>query len=380
MVAIVDEIICRADKSSSSDIHIDPRLDDVRIRFRIDGVLHEVCSIPRSVHGELVARIKIISGLRIDEKVVPQDGRMTVGDALDIRVTVIASYYGESIIMRLLRRTPVIKTLPELGFSLQDQKQITKALRSMRGLVLVTGPTGSGKTTTLYSLLALVDDPSISTVTIEDPVEYAMSHARQIQVQQRRGINFINGLRSILRQDPDVIMVGEIRDHETAAIATSAALTGHLVFSTLHTNDALSTVSRFVEMGIEPYLISATLRLVISQRLVRKLCEHCKCPIEIGAQEYSVIEKYAMDQFCALESPSVFCAKGCEMCGGIGYRGRTVVSEILPVSDQIGNLITQKQSLTIKELADMRSIGQQAVTKYMQGVTSFDEVMKILHE
>ncbi|HAO64725.1 TPA: type II secretion system protein GspE, partial [Candidatus Taylorbacteria bacterium] len=211
IVLQVDQIIDRARKSGASDIHIDPFSEEVRIRFRIDGILHNICSMPKSTHGEFVARIKIISGLRIDERIVPQDGRLTVGDDLDIRVTIIASYYGESIVMRLLRRTKSVQTLEDLGFSEKDQEKMIQALKARQGLILVTGPTGSGKTTTLYSLLTLVDNPSVSTVTIEDPVEYAMTHARQIQVQQKRGINFANGLRSILRQDPDVIMVGEIR-------------------------------------------------------------------------------------------------------------------------------------------------------------------------
>ena len=389
IVRLVDEVIDRASKYGASDIHIDPRADDVRIRFRIDGVLHDVCAISKTIHSEFVARIKIISGLRIDERIVPQDGRLTVGDDLDIRVTIIASYYGESIVMRLLRRTANIQTLSDLGFSDEDQEKITKALRLRQGLILVTGPTGSGKTTTLYSLLALVNDTSVSTVTIEDPVEYAMTHVRQIQVQQKRGINFANGLRSILRQDPDVIMVGEIRDYETAAIATSAALTGHLVLSTLHTNDAISTVTRCVEMGIEPYLVSATLRLVVSQRLVRKLCVHCRQAAEISLKELMVIKKYChknsgldcIEFFDSqMEYLPVYVAQGCEKCNGTGYFGRTVVAEVLLITEQIGQMIVSKQPVNSKALVDMKTIGQQAIMKYMQGVTSFDEALKILHE
>lgn len=374
IVRLVDEIIERAKVCGASDIHIDPRSDDVRIRFRIDGVLYDVCTLPRATYGEFVARIKIISGLRIDERIVPQDGRLTVGDTLDIRVTIIASYYGESIVMRLLRRTASVHTLSELGFSSEDQEKLVKVLRSREGLILVTGPTGSGKTTTLYSLLALIDDTSVSTVTIEDPVEYAMSHARQIQVQQKRGINFVNGLRSILRQDPDVIMVGEIRDYETAAIATSAALTGHLVFSTLHTNDAISTVTRCVEMGIEPYLVAATLRLVVSQRLVRKLCIECRQSREISIRERVVLEKYA-------GTPSlIYVAKGCEKCNGTGYFGRTVVAEILPITEQLGQMIIEKRPINVNFLVGMKTISNQAVEKCIQGITSFDEAIKILHE
>jgi type IV pilus assembly protein PilB len=376
----VDEIIEKAQRCGASDIHIDPCSDDVRVRFRIDGSLHDVCTIPRETHGEFVARIKIISGLRIDERIVPQDGRLTVGDTLDIRVTIIASYYGESIIMRLLRRTASVQTLSELGFSVEDQEKIIQVLQSRQGLILVTGPTGSGKTTTLYSLLDLMNDSSVSTVTIEDPVEYAMAHARQIQVQQKRGINFVNGLRSILRQDPDVIMVGEIRDYETAAIATSAALTGHLVLSTLHTNDAVSTITRCVEMGIEPYLVAATSRLVISQRLVRKLCLECRQTVPIGAKERVVVEKYGGVTFVNSFSVSVYAAQGCEKCNGTGYSGRTVVAEILPITEQLGQMIVEKRRVTADLVTGMKTISYQAVTKYIQGVTSFDEVIKILHE
>ncbi len=378
---MVDEIIDRAQKCEASDIHIDPRSQDVRIRFRIDGVLHDVCTLSKMTHGELVARIKIISGLRVDERIVPQDGRLTVGDVLDIRVTVIASYYGESIIMRLLRRTSNVQTLSELGFSAEDQEKIVKVLQAKQGLILVTGPTGSGKTTTLYSLLSLVNNDSVSIVTIEDPVEYAMSYARQIQVQQKRGINFVNGLRSVLRQDPDVIMVGEIRDHETAAIATSAALTGHLVLSTLHTNDAVSTVTRCVEMGIEPYLVAATLRLVISQRLLRKLCLTCRCLVDMDMSERIVIEKYAdLSSLLDKNNFSVYIARGCEKCNGTGYCGRTVVAEILPVTEQLGQTIMTKKPIGAADTFGMKTIKHQAVMKYVQGVTSFEETMKILHE
>jgi len=387
IVQLVDEVIDRAGKCNASDIHIDPRADDVRIRFRIDGVLHDVCAMSRSLHGEFVARIKIMSGLRIDERIVPQDGRLTVGEVMDVRVTVIASYYGESIIMRLLRRTKSVQTLLELGFNHDAEQAIDKVLHARQGLVLVTGPTGSGKTTTLYSLLALVDDPCLSTVTIEDPVEYAMSHARQIQVQQKRGINFANGLRSILRQDPDVIMVGEIRDHETAAIATSAALTGHLVLSTLHTNDALSTVVRCIEMGIEPYLVAATLRLVISQRLVRKLCRDCLKPVQISQIELAMIQKYDAENIHQTLTtqptddtrPLAYAARGCEKCNGTGYAGRTVVSEILPITEKIRDMIIDKKPMHSHSLLlGAETIRHQAVSKYLDGLTSFDELIKIL--
>ena len=380
IVQFVDEIIGRAEVCRASDIHIDPRSDDIRIRFRIDGVLQDVCIMPKAFHSEFLARIKILSGLRIDERVVPQDGRMTFGQTLDIRVTVVASYYGESIVMRLLNRTAKVKTLGELGFTTLDQEIIDNALQAEQGLILVTGPTGSGKTTTLYSLLSLINDTSVSTVTIEDPVEYAMAHARQIQVQQKRGVNFANGLRSILRQDPDVIMVGEIRDKETATIATGAALTGHLVLSTLHTNDAISTIARCIEMGVEPYLVAATLRLVVSQRLVRRLCNKCKHAVRISLSERLLIEKL-IGGFNKL-SEQVFEAKGCESCNNTGYLGRIVVAEILPITTKFGEMIAE--GVPIEKLRAGVFLGgtirHRAVDKYLQGVTSFKEIIKILHD
>ena len=384
IVRLVDSLIQHADKNRASDIHIDPRSSDVRVRFRIDGVLHDVCLMSRTIHSEFVARIKIIAGLRIDERIVPQDGRLTIGETLDVRVTTVASYYGESIVMRLLHRTASVQTLAELGFNDYDQVKICQALSHEQGLILVTGPTGSGKTTTLYSLLALVADDSVATVTIEDPVEYAMPNARQIHVQQKRGVNFANGLRSILRQDPDVIMVGEIRDHETAAIATNAALTGHLVFSTLHTNDALSTVTRCVEMGVESYLLGATLRLIVSQRLVRKLCLSCKQESTLCVSERAVIQKYITDGSNQNQKISVSLAKGCVECNGTGYCGRTVVSEVLPINDSLREIITEKQPVSVLRKAaidfGLVSIGRQAVSKYLQGITSFEEIIKIIHE
>ena len=335
----------------------------------------------RDIYDEFVARVKIISGLRIDERIVPQDGRLTMSGDLDVRVTIVASYYGESIVMRLLRRTAKVQTFSELGFSAEDQAQISQALKSRHGLILVTGPTGSGKTTTLYSLLALTDNADVSTVTIEDPVEYVIAHARQIQVQQKRGVNFVNGLRSILRQDPDVIMVGEIRDQETASMATSAALTGHLVFSTLHTNDALSTITRCVEMGIEPYLVAATLRLVISQRLVRKLCLNCRRVADLGESELLALEEYLDLLISQKNQPLiVYSAVGCEKCNGTGYSGRTVVSEILPMTDQLKQNVLEKKVTQGRSFIENNTIGHKAVGKYLQGVTSFEEIMKILHE
>ena len=380
IVKLVEDLIDSADKNGASDIHIDPRANDVRIRFRIDGVLQDVCVFPKVVHNEFAARIKIISGLRIDERIVPQDGRLTVGDRLDIRVTTINSYYGESVIMRLLRRTATVETLETLGFSQEDQEAIMKSLQNKQGLILVTGPTGSGKTTTLYSLLSIVNDNSVSVVTIEDPVEYAISNARQINVQQKRGINFANGLRSILRQDPDVIMVGEIRDHETISIATSASLTGHLVLSTLHTNDAVSTIVRCVEMGIEPYLVAATLRLVINQRLIRKLCPNCKRAIEISSAERAMMEKFSIksDSINTSNLP-VYEAVGCDKCRGTGYLGRTVISEVLPITEKLAQMIVENKSLAQAQL-NIKSLGHQAAIKYVQGVTSFEEAIKVINQ
>ena len=396
IVRLVDEIIERAEKCGASDIHIDPRADDVRIRFRIDGSLHDVCTMPRATHGEFVARIKIISGLRIDERIVPQDGRLTVGESLDIRVTVIASYYGESIVMRLLRRTASVQTLSELGFSFADQEQIVQVLRSRQGLILVTGPTGSGKTTTLYSLLSLVNDSVTSVVTIEDPVEYAMSHVRQIQVQQKRGINFVNGLRSILRQDPDVIMVGEIRDHETAAIATSAALTGHLVLSTLHTNSAAGAMPRLLDMKVEAFLLVSTLDIVIAQRLVRHLAESKEKYFLDDAELASLGKLVNLDRILKLligeriVAPTTtwkqvpFYKPKKSPDAEDGYKGRIGINEVLKMTPTVKDLVMRGETADKIEAQakteGMVTMLEDGIFKAVQGETTIEEVLRVVTE
>ena len=281
IIHLVDYLVEKAQISRASDIHIDPSQDTVRIRLRIDGVLQNVFDFPKNIHGEVISRIKVLARLRTDEHQATQDGRFrhqfsNAQDFVDIRVSIAPTYHGENCVMRLLSDKAENFDLESLGFSESDQKKITDALKKPYGMILATGPTGSGKTTTLYTIIKMLNSPEVSIITIEDPIEYAVNDIEQIQVNPRTSLTFANGLRSILRQDPNIIMVGEIRDAETANIAVNTALTGHLLLSTLHTNDSATTLPRLLDMGIETYLVASTVSIAIGQRLVRKICDHCK--------------------------------------------------------------------------------------------------------
>ena len=281
IINLIDCLIEKAHISQVSDIHLDPAQDNVRVRFRIDGVLQEVLELPKKIHGEIISRIKVLSKLRSDEHQATQDGRFRhvfpeTEKFLDLRVSIVPTYHGENVVLRLLSDKAENFSLESLGFSESDRKKILGAIKKPNGMILATGPTGSGKTTTLYTLIKMLNSPDVSIVTIEDPIEYAVDNIEQIQVNPHKGLTFANGLRSILRQDPNIIMVGEIRDAETASIAVNTALTGHLLLSTLHTNDAATTLPRLLDMGIEEYLVASTVNIAIGQRLVRKICEQCK--------------------------------------------------------------------------------------------------------
>ena len=316
VVELVDSIVTFALYRNASDIHIDPSPNGTVIKFRIDGVLTVIDTLLRDTHEEVIARIKVVSGLRTDIHFVPQDGRFKFAQLsfnCDVRVSIIPTHYGENAVLRILKNDKEIPTLGSLGFSELDVDRILTSLSLHQGMILVTGPTGSGKTSTLYTLIASLATNKNSIITLEDPIEYAIPDVRQIQINSKHGITFANGLRSIVRQDPDIIMVGEIRDKETAVIATNVSLTGHLLLSTLHTNSALGAIPRLVDMGIDPYLVASTLSLVIAQRLVRKTCRVC-----FGA------------------------GCGCLVCDGSGYKGRTVVAETLMVDDEMRKYIIQK--------------------------------------
>ncbi|CAN5727000.1 hypothetical protein BH11PAT2_BH11PAT2_06610 [soil metagenome] len=387
---LTDAFITDAYERGVSDIHIDPEPSGIRVRMRVDGLLVDAYQFPTTVHAELIARLKILSGLRTDEHFAPQDGRFrftprSANDEsswIDIRISIVPTYYGENAVLRLLSSHAEHFSLAELGMHPDDERLAHHALSRSTGMVIVTGPTGSGKTTTLYTLIRILAKRSVSLVTIEDPVEYSMPGVRQIQANQRTGLTFAKGLRSILRQDPDILMVGEIRDTETAGLAVHAALTGHLVLSTLHTNDAATTLPRLLDMHIEPYLISSTVRLVIAQRLVRRICTKCRYKVKISVQERASLDIDSHAE--ARELTHSFKGKGCESCNRSGYRGRIGVYELLPISDQMQEAINRRASArelrALAETFGMRSMDADGIRKIAEGQTTIEEILRIRHE
>lgn len=387
IINLIDHLIRHATEMNASDIHIDPSEKELRVRFRVDGVLDDMCTLPKEIHGEVISRIKILSGLRTDEHNAAQDGRfrniLPGKGSVDIRVSVVPTYHGENAVLRLLSDHSENYTLGMLGFSDEDQKKILNAIKKPTGMILVTGPTGSGKTTTLYTLIKMLNSKDISIITIEDPIEYAVKEIEQIQVNHRTGLTFANGLRSILRQDPDIIMVGEIRDIETAAIAVNTALTGHLLLSTLHTNDASTTLPRLLDMKIEPFLVASTVSIAIGQRLVRKICEHCKYEKELSDEEYSGL-KEVISEGILNGHRKFFYGKGCSDCNHSGYKGRIVINEVLVADDDIRKAILSKASAAeIKNIAvanGMHTMLVNGVQKAVAGFTTIEEVLRVTHE
>ena len=389
IINIVDYLIEEACKRRVSDIHIDPTRNTVRVRMRIDGVLHDACTLPNTISSEIIARIKVLAHLRTDEHQMPQDGRFRYQlsnndeDALDVRVSIAPTYHGENAVLRLLSNSMQEFTLQSLGFCTTDIQRIASAMRKQGGMMLVTGPTGSGKTTTLYTLMRMLNSSDVSIVSIEDPIEYSVDGVEQLQVNPRVGLNFANGLRTILRQDPNIIMVGEIRDIETAAISINSALTGHLLLSTLHTNDAATTIPRLLDMKAESYLVASTLRLSIGQRLVRKLCESCKQKDSISRDEWKYIARGEIKKIIDRRCP-VYRKKGCDQCDGSGFSGRICVAECLLVDNDIRGAIMRRASA--RELHDiailngMTSMRQDGLRKVADGVTTLEEVLRVVHE
>ncbi len=386
VMRLIDALIMDAYIRGVSDIHIDPETDTLRVRMRIDGFLDEAYAFPNDVHAELIARLKILAGLRTDEHFLPQDGRFrfSLPDTswIDIRISIAPTFYGENAVMRLLSSKTEQSSLGELGIFSDDEHLLHQALSRSTGMIIVTGPTGSGKTTTLYTLMRILAKRSISLVTIEDPIEYSMPGVSQIQANQRTGLTFAKGLRSILRQDPDVLMVGEIRDAETAGLATNAALTGHLVLSTLHTSDAATTLPRLLDMGIEPYLIASTIRLVIAQRLVRRICGSCIYEIELSPEERVTLFGPNPSQDTVLSH--AYKGKGCASCNGTGYKGRLGVYELLPITEELQEAISRRASAQeLRALATtlgMRSMGIDGIRKIGSGETTIEEILRIRHE
>jgi type IV pilus assembly protein PilB len=386
VITLVNCLIEEAHRGRASDIHIDPVHGGLKVRFRVDGVLRDACSLPPGIHEEVVSRIKILCGLRTDEHQAAQDGRFRTqvnGVQVDVRVSVVPTYYGENAIMRLLAEGGDEQSLDSLGFTPENRENLLSAIKKPHGMILVTGPTGSGKTTTLYALVKLLHSPDVSIITIEDPVEYSISGINQIPVNPRTGLTFAAGLRSMLRQDPNIIMVGEIRDAETASISVNAALTGHLLLSTLHTSDAATALPRLLDMKVEPYLIASTVNLVVAQRLVRRVCRAC-------AKErlMTEAEKARMAELIPAEDLkgdiTLMKGEGCDACKGSGYSGRVGIHEVMLIDGPIRDAILQKGSAAdIKKLAYKRgmvSMVRDGFLKATQGLTTVEEVLRVVHE
>jgi general secretion pathway protein E len=384
VIRVVSLIMERALDARASDIHIEPFESRLIVRFRVDGVMQEVESPPRRLSAAVISRIKIMANLDIAERRLPQDGRIKLrakNKEIDLRVSTVPTMHGESVVMRVLDKGGVPLNFDTLGFDPATLKLFLDALTQPHGIVLVTGPTGSGKTTTLYTALQLLNKPDVKILTVEDPVEYQMEGVNQIQVKPQIGLTFANALRSIVRQDPDVIMIGEIRDLETAQIAVQSALTGHMVISTLHTNDAPSTVNRLLDMGVEDYLLTSTVNGILAQRLVRSLCRNC-CeayePLPEVVAEFD-LKRYAGDAPIVLYRPV-----GCEACGGTGYSGRLGIMEMLPMTDTIRSLIMRHAvSGEIRRLAieeGMQTLYEDGLRKVLAGVVTLDEVLRVTRE
>ncbi len=376
IIKFVNSLFYQAIKKGSSDIHIEMHETRGVVRFRIDGVLVKHVDLDKNIIALVVSRIKVISNLDISEKRVPQDGRTQVkiaGKGLDVRVSVLPTYYGERVVMRILMESSHIPTLENLGFKEELTKEFEKLLEHAHGMILVTGPTGSGKSTTLHTFLQLVATPDKNIITVEDPVEYKADNINQIQVNTKTGLTFSSGLRSILRQDPDVVMVGEIRDKETAEIAIQAALTGHLMLSTLHTNNAAAAITRLVEMGLDDFLITSSLLGVLAQRLVRKLCLHCK--------EEMKLPKEIKDEFGIKGNPTIYKEKGCKECNFTGFIGRRAVGELLLMDDEVKMMLKNKMTdFEIREAMQdkgMHTISQRLLELLLAGETSLKEVIRV---
>jgi len=380
IVKLVNTLISRAVNERASDIHVEPGERDLRIRFRIDGVLHEIMTTPRSVSGAVVSRLKIMADLDIAERRVPQDGRVSIrvsGRPIDLRVATLPSIYGEKVVLRVLDKDDAILDLSDLGFLPHSLARFQSSYSKPYGAILVTGPTGSGKTTTLYSTLHLLNRPQVNIITVEDPVEYRLPGITQVQVNRKAGLQFATVLKAILRSDPDVVLVGEVRDPETAKTAIEAALTGHLVLTTLHTNDAASSVGRLIDMGVEPYLVSSALDSVLAQRLARKLCERCKEP-RTAPPEVVRQMGYDPDE----TQVTLYMAVGCKMCSDTGYRGRLAVIEVLLMSEEIQRMAVERRpSDEIKRLSveqGMKTLRQDGMEKVKLGLTTLEEVLRVV--
>jgi len=383
VIKLVNLVLSQAVRDNASDIHIESYKDRVKIRKRVDGILYDMYSPPRHVQGKLISRVKIMAKMDIAEKRLPQDGRIEIRIAdrnVDIRVSTLPTSFGERVVMRLLDKSNTLVPLEDLGLSREDMNQFLRLIKAPHGIILVTGPTGSGKTTTLYSALGILNNPDINIITVEDPIEYQMNGISQMQVNSKIGLTFAKGLRTIVRQDPDVILVGEIRDMETAEIAIQSALTGHLVFSTLHTNDAASAITRLIDMGVEPFLVSSSVNAIMAQRLVRKICPHCR-ESYVPSEAYLELVGLSPLEFAGHE---LFRGVGCVHCLHTGYKGRIGIFELMSLTPAMKSLIlTTSDAGQIKEQAlsspeiGMKTLRQDGLRKVLAGLTTLEEVFRV---
>ncbi len=383
IIKLVNSLLSRAVKSKASDIHVEPFERDLVVRFRIDGVLYDIMHPPKKVQNSVISRIKIMANLNIAEKRLPQDGRIRIkiaGKDIDIRVSTLPTSFGESVVMRLLDKSKVVLSLGVIGIEGQNLKTVESLIHKSHGIILVTGPTGSGKTTTLYAMLSQINSTDLKIITVEDPVEYQIPGINQIQVNPKIDLTFATGLRSILRQDPDVVMIGEIRDRETAEIAIQASLTGHLVISTLHTNDSASSIARLIDMGVEPFLVSSSVIAIMAQRLLRTVCKECCARYKPSAEELAQIgldPAKVVDKF-------VFKAKGCPACLDTGYAGRTGIHEILVMDDELRSMIMKGvEAGRIKRRAmekGMLTLREDGARKVLAGETTIEELLRVTQE
>ncbi len=383
---IVSTILEFALKSRASDVHIEPQERETRVRYRIDGILNEKLALPQKVHDAVVSRIKILAQMKIDERRIPQDGRFNFKmgvDEVDLRISTLPTVNGEKVVMRLLKKTGGVPRLTELGLRGTALKNLETQISRPHGIILVTGPTGSGKTTTLYSVLSMLNTVKVNIVTLEDPVEYKIIGINQVQINPTAGLTFAAGLRSFLRQDPNIILVGEVRDFETAELAIQAALTGHLVFSTLHTNDASGALPRLLDMQAEPYLVSSSLNCVVGQRICRRICASCResftPPPEVAEDIKKILGSYYHGNTIQL-----FRGKGCEQCGKTGYLGRMGIFEVLPITEKISHLVLQRatsQAIAKQAVEEgMITLKQDGYLKVLEGLTSIEEVLRVAQD
>jgi type IV pilus assembly protein PilB len=383
IVKLVNAIMTQAVGDRASDVHLEPAEHNVRIRFRVDGVLHEpMPPAPKSIQGGLISRLKVMADLNIAERRVPQDGRISMkvgGRALDLRVATLPTVHGEKVVIRVLDKSNALLRLEDLGFLENAYDRFSESFRKPYGAILVTGPTGSGKSTTMYSTLNILNEESKNIITVEDPVEYRLAGVNQMQVNPKAGLTFASALRSILRADPDIVLIGEIRDKETATIAIEAALTGHLVLSSLHTNDAPSAISRLVEMDVETFLVASAIDAVVAQRLARKLCERCRA---VYQPEQAELEAAGFPEWLWPEIPQLFKAQGCPACSNTGYRGRIGLYEVMQMSEEIERLTVERASAdAIRNVAvqqGMMTLRDDGLEKARMGITTLDEVARVV--